>query len=742
MNFKLNKVLAALMVSAFSISALAQPTLEEIVVTATKRETNLQDTPISMTVETAEKLEQRHIQSLLDLGDGSVPGLNVATFEARQTALTVGIRGIVPLDANQPAREQGVGIYIDGVYLGRQHGLNAALLDVERIEVLKGPQGTLFGRNTSGGALSIVTKRPTGEFDSDLKAGVGNFGSNTFEAHVNLPSIANVATKVDFIQQYQDPTVKNPLEGEKGWNYFDRTGVRFSAEWQGDRTEVYYTADYGTDKNTPFYSQLLNFDPLNKGLPALPKLIVVNGESRMTVADIGVPQAPSMNKTAGHGLTVTVDTDWGFEFKSISAWRKVDSEQWDNSGGAHRVPAPKPNGIFSRYSLSMLEQDQVSQEFQIVGSTDTIEYVTGVYYFKESAWEEAATPSTNKWNSTMTGYTINDPATWAYKNWFIDRGSRATSESAGVFGQMTYTNLNLPDWHFTLGGRQTIDQKQGMLYKVRNLNANWNLDLQSSRFNPLFIVAYDATDSLNLYAKYATGYRAGGASSRSLSFGEFGPEDVESYELGAKFQGDRTRINAAVYTMDRTGSQIDFSQVVFDPVTKSTRNTLETLNAPGVTTIDGFEIDAQFAVTDQLQLSAAYTYTSAVIPETVNPFTGNLQEVFIVFTPENVYNVAADYTTYFNKFALRAHVDISKSDGAHAFSEYTEMNDEHTITNASVNLEDIQLGNGIANVQFWVRNLTDETYVYRRDPLNATQLGYYGNLNPPRMYGVTVGYKI
>jgi iron complex outermembrane receptor protein len=110
-------------------------------------------------------IADRHVQSLGDLADGGVPSLRVATFEARQSALTIGIRGIVPFDQNQTAREPGVGVYIDGVYLGRSQGLNASLFDVERIEVLKGPQGTLFGRNTEGGALSIVTKAPTGEFE-------------------------------------------------------------------------------------------------------------------------------------------------------------------------------------------------------------------------------------------------------------------------------------------------------------------------------------------------------------------------------------------------------------------------------------------------------------------------------------------------------------------------------------------------------------------------------------------------
>lgn len=723
--------------------AVAQdgPELEQIVVTATKRETQLKDTPISMSVESAEDLEERHVQSLLDLGDGSVPGLNVATFEARQTALTIGIRGIVPLDANQPAREQGVGVYIDGVYLGRQHGLNAALLDIERIEVLKGPQGTLFGRNTSGGALSLVTKKPTGFLEGTVKAGAGNYGSNNIEAHINLPEVANISTKIDFISQYQDATIENPLEGQAGWNFFDRTGARFSADWQGDYTNIYFTADVGTDNNTPFYSQLLNFDPNNKGLDPLPSMIVVEGNDRMKVADVGVPQAESGNETSGLSLTVTRETNLGFEFKSITAVRDVSSEQWDNSGGAHRVPEPKPNRVFSRYSLSKLGQDQVSQEFQIVGSTNTIDYVAGVYYFKENAWEEAATPSTNQWNADLTGYTTLDPATWAYENWRVDRGSRATSESTGVFGQVTYTNENLPTVHFTVGGRQTQDDKVGRLYKVKGLDAEWDMNLSTSRFNPLAIVAWDASEDVNVYAKYATGYRSGGASSRSLSFNEFGPEDVDSYELGFKYEGNAARLNISAYTMDRTGSQIDFSQVNFDPITQSTRNTLETLNAPGVTKINGLEVDGQIAITDELQLRAAYTYTSTDVPDTVNPFNGELQPVFIVFTPENVFNVGADYTKYFKKFVLNGHFDVSKTDAANAFSQYALKNDAHTIANASLAIEDIQIGNGSGWIQLWTRNLTDEAYVYRRDPQKDDKLGTYGNFNAPRTYGLTVGYK-
>ena len=185
--------------------------LEEIVVTATKRETNLQKTPIAISVATAQALEDRNVQSLLDLGDGSVPGLRVATFESRQSAVTIGIRGIVPLDANQPAREQGVGVYLDGIYLGRQQGLGAALLDIERIEVLKGPQGTLFGRNTSGGAVSMVTKAPTGRAGFRASVGAGNYGSYNGNVHIDLPAVGPFSFKIDAAADYRDAITENPL---------------------------------------------------------------------------------------------------------------------------------------------------------------------------------------------------------------------------------------------------------------------------------------------------------------------------------------------------------------------------------------------------------------------------------------------------------------------------------------------------------------------------------------------------
>ena len=245
---------AADVVDAADASSDPGEGLVEIVVTATKRETNLQKTPISISVMGEETIRERKVQSLMDLADGGVPSLRVAPFESRQSALTVGIRGIVPLDANQPAREQGVGIYIDGVYLGRQHGLNTGLFDVERVEVLKGPQGTLFGRNTEGGAVSIISKAPTGEFGGRIDGGMGNLGTYNMGLHMNLPEVAGFSIKLDAVLAHQDPLTKNPLACQAGWGQFHRKGGRVAVRWapvDGITNDV--SVDMSRDENSPYY---------------------------------------------------------------------------------------------------------------------------------------------------------------------------------------------------------------------------------------------------------------------------------------------------------------------------------------------------------------------------------------------------------------------------------------------------------------------------------------------------------
>ncbi len=733
---------------------------DDIVVTATRRETNLQETPIAISVINSEGLNDRHVQSLLDLSDGGLPSLRIATFEARQSALTIGMRGIVPLDANQPAREQGVGVYIDGVYLGRQHGLNAALLDVERVEVLRGPQGTLFGRNTEGGALNLVTRAPRGEFGGRVSVGIGNFGSYAGELHVDLPAIANIAIKIDAVIQHQDATVGNPLPGTFGWNYYHRYGGRIAARWRpAENLTVDLAYDRGHDENTPFYSQLINYNPFGLtvqptntpagSIPAgtirpLPPVVQVRPD-RVTMADIGVPQQPSVDKTEG----VTANVRWHIsdaaELRSISAWRRVSDDQWDNSGGAHRTPVFVPNGNFSRYSLSRLTQHQFSQEFQLVGSIPQLDYVAGLYYFEEEAEDAAATPNTNRWNADGTGYTILDPIPTIPGMRVLDRASRAFSRSYAAYGQVTWTPAGIEQLHLTVGGRYTIDRKHGVLFRVNNAATNLTFEENSERFDPMVTIAWDLTERVKVYGRYATGYRAGGASSRSLIYRSFGPETVDSYELGLKTElfDRRVRFNVAAYAMDRTGSQIDFN--FFDPITN--RNTLETVNAPGVTRIRGIEAELNVRPMRGLSFALNYAYTHARIPSTANPLLpGNpIQPVFIVFTPPHAASGSVDYEMPVgdNGASLRFHLDANYSDRHHSFDNEDVLVDDSLLFNGRISLADIPVGAGGTTMMLslWARNLFDEQHIYRRSNANGRVLGDYANFNAPRTFGLEAALR-
>ena len=792
--------------------------LGDIIVTATKRETNLQRTPIALSVANTQALTDRHAKSLIDLADGSIPSLRVATFEARQSALTVGIRGIVPFDQNQTARDTPIGVYIDGVYLGRSQGLNASLLDIDRIEVLRGPQGTLFGRNTEGGALSIITKAPAGKFGVRGTVGYGNYGSYDGELHLDLPAFYNFAIKLDGLIQHQDATVRNPLAGQYGWNYHNVVGGRASGRWTPvEGLTVDLTYDYTKDQNTPNYSQLINYNPNGKtigqyvlnpnngkyvlvapGTPAgvytacgsciapLSPLVVVSGGNRQRVAEIGVPQQPSVDRTHGFSGTVKYKVLDNLELRSITAWRGVSTHQWDNSGGAHRTIF-SPNGLFSRYSLSELFQNQFSQEFQAVGSFTNVDYAVGAYYFNEHVEEAAATPNTNRWNVVGTGYTIlsengngveqppynctnpsppgNPPQGWDRNFWCVQRHSTADAKSYGVFGQATWTPIT--PLHITLGARYTHDKRDGVLDVVNGNPINvggvltwpgpavlanpFSFHFNKGRVDPLAVIAFDASNSIHLYAKYSTGYRAGGANDRSATFRAFGPEKVTAWEIGSKmdFWQHRARLNLAAYYMNRTGTQTDFDNVDTNPASPTYNlHTEETINAPGKSKIKGVEADFTVRPIDSLTLGASYAYTDVKIPATPNPFLpGNpLFQVFAVYTPKHAASGFADYEVPagIGNGKWRLHLDANYAGKQYSFQNENVKTDSSFIVNGRIALADVEMNQGSTLMTFaaWSRNLLNETHIYRRSNANNGVLGSYANFNPPRTFGGEISFKI
>ncbi len=747
--------------------------LEEIVVTAQKRSENLQDTPISISVMTSKALENRHIGSLVDLGDGAIPSLKVAPFYSRPGALIMNVRGIGVLsDSNQPARDQGVGVYIDGVYMGRPQSLGSALYDIENIEVLKGPQGTLFGRNTEGGAVNIVTKKPSGKFKLSATAGAGNFGSYKSELHLDMPSIANLAFKLDGVITARNGTVTNPLTTASDFGGYEKRGVHAGVLWEPNSK---FSADYGYDNSydatTTLYLQLISPGSLKYAAAATTQT------SRASMANVGVPQQPSIGKTDGHRLTLNWKIADHLLLKSISSSRNLSQGQYDN--GSASVTMINQTGVFTgfnfaRFSLAQTTQDQTSQELQLIGDTDTLKYMFGALYYRENAQDNAQAFATDQFTDAAgSAYTI---LSLDYSKQRIDRASRVRTTSKGVFGQATYTPPILANaLHVTAGGRWTQDQKVGQLFVIngalpsvngvagpRVLNSSW------SRFDPLINVAYDVSDDVMVYGKWSSGYKSGGANSRSLYYSPFNPEVVTMFEVGAKteFFDNRARLNVAAYTGSYKDIQLDFSAQYqqLDPVTgkllTTLRTTTETTNAPGNGALKGFEADLTLAATDHLTLSANFAHNIVDIGATKNPFTqanGLLITVPIpiyqVYTPENSGSLALDYDAPLWGAKFVSHLDANFDSGYYA--NYTDVaydpvtravtvpqpkGDKAMVVNGRVALTDIPTAAGKATFSIWSRNLLNEEHLFYKS--KSVTAGVNGFFNEPRTVGFEINLKL
>jgi iron complex outermembrane receptor protein len=759
MRLSLSRVALRPQVLALSIAAIlpamahadeAEPTpdaassrdvvaLDQVVVTAQKRATNLQETPISVSVVDAEALKDRSAISLGSLADGSIPSLRVTPFATRSSALNIGIRGIgASGDANQPARDAGVGVYVDGVFLGRSQGLGSMLYDVDRIEVLKGPQGTLFGRNTEGGAISIVTKEPTGEFGGSVTAGVSNYSGYNSALHLDLPKVGDVSFKIDAVQAKRGGTVDNPMEGEKDFNSYDKRGARLSALWQpSDDFSALYAFDRSYDATTPYYTQVLVAGPY---LSPLQKAGA--SEDRRDSAILGGPQQDNIGRTNGHLLNLSWTLNDNLELKSISSYRELEQGQFD-MGLVDAISAYGGAGTpFGRYSLAQVYQHQYSQEFQLIGNTSQVQYLVGAFYYHETAGDNAQTPNMMVWGPGGNSYTLN-PATNPLNldTVRIDRASKAWTDSLGLFGQATWTPAALEKLHLTAGGRYTKDDKNGILYIVNGASTDLSFDDSWSRFDPMVNIAYDLGQSAMVYAKYSTGFKAGGANSRSTTYTAFDPEEVTAFELGLKsqFWDNRARLNLALFDSTISHKQVDFT-LPFDPNSGETRTTMVTTNALSDAKSRGAELEFSVMPVDNLTLSFNHAYTDIDALSAIDPFGAGVEvTVQPLLAPKNASSLAIDYLVPFaNYSALKFHLDGNWSDGFYT-SEYDQtLTDSSFVVNARIALVDVPLDDKGATMNFslWSRNLLDEEHLFYK--LNNAALGQTGIFNDPRTFGLDV----
>ncbi len=711
--------------------------LGEIVVTAQKREESLQSTPISIAVLGSEDLEKRGVTSLGDFGSGAVPSLRITPVTGRPSSMNVTMRGINPGDATQISRDPTVGIYIDGVYLGRAQGLGAEMFDLERMEVLRGPQGTLFGRNAVGGALSMVSKRPTGEFGLDLTAGIRNFDGRNIKAHLNLPEFAGFKIKLDGVWSKRDGWVNNSLDGEKNWYGSNRRGIRASVLWEPtDSLNFLYSFDKSRDASVAGYPQLTRLP----GAPAFPALFSEEPK-RIREGRVGVPLEPSVGKVMGHSLQANWDITDQLTLRSISAYRKLYQGQFDNGGGLLQPYAP--NGVFARMSWADVHQDQYSQEIQLLGTFDHFKFILGGFYYRENADEIAYGPFTAQFNGDGTGYTLLPFTLGPGGSRFPDRASDVHTRSKAIFGQATYTPPVLDErLHLTAGLRWTHDRKWGEMSKLRGVAVSIPFDFEgkpyfeSKRLDPSFVLAFDWTDAINTYVKWGRAYRAGGANSRSATYRAFAEEEVSTWEIGAKTElfDRRVRFNVAAFQTRYGDRQVDF----LNPANPSN---IETLNAPKSTTIKGMEFDLTARLAPGLTFSGSYVFMDWEAAVDVNPFSNAIQRGAVTYTPRHSLTGAIDHEFRpFTWATLSTHLDAVYSSSFYTGGATSPKTGSYAMLNGRVTLGDINLGGDSMKlaVSLWGKNLTNTQWEVFSFNVAGPGLANVSNTywNEPRTYGL------
>jgi iron complex outermembrane receptor protein len=703
----------------------------DIVVTAQKREENLQDTPISMVALSSETLEEKGIGSLSDLFTGAIPSIRIAPFVGRVSAVSIGMRGLVPVDATQVSRDPTVGIYIDSVYLGRVSGLGMELADIERIEVLRGPQGTLFGRNTIGGAISVVSKKPTGEASLDVKAGIGNYRGRSFAAHVNLPEAAGISVKVDGVFEGRGGLVQNPLRSALDYGEVKRYGFKISALWRPiDNVSLLYAYDLSRDKSTGYY----HYITASSQSPAVTPSFITLDTGRVKTGRFGFPVLRNPQEAKGHSLTAEWDVSDALTIRSISAWRNLDSTQLDTDEGSNTTWGP--NRRFARLSYANVKQNQFSQEVQLVGNVGELKFVVGAYYFEEEGQDEAIVYSLGTLNSTLTGvnfFPAPSPDGGAAR--LPDRAALVDVKSKALFGQATWSPEALRGLHITAGARYTDDHKDGRLLFIAGVNPNLSFVFDSSRVDPMATIAYDFSEDINAYVKWSRAYRAGGANTRSSILRTFGEEELTAWEAGVKADllDRKLRVNVAAYMSRLSDQQVDFLNPAFISNT-------ETVNAPEKRKIKGIEADITLVPVRGLSLSANYVYTDAPPTPVRNIFTGIIEQTSSAFTPKHAASFSADYVfPAFSFGQLRAYVGLDTAGNYIPNGTVDVKADKALLLNGRLTLADIDLGVGELEVALWGKNLTNATYNLFdfRIPGRTTATLY----NEPRTYGLEARVK-
>ncbi|MBK7727378.1 MAG: TonB-dependent receptor [Gammaproteobacteria bacterium] len=684
----------------------------------------MQGIPVAVSAFSSSALEAIGATDFTAIGE-YVPNLNIMPQSGTNgTAITLrGIGSAEPSAAIDPK----VGLYVDGVYVARNTA-TVFELDLERIEVLRGPQGTLWGKNTTGGSINVITTKPTGELGLKQELGFGEYGRFRSKTVLDLnPSelgeLGSVNLKFSYLKTMSDGwanRVNDRVAGPHDLGEVDSDSLRFASAWNlNEDIVIDYAFDHINRNGTSRQDQLL-YAPPSMGADRY-----ASRRKRLERFSLDTAGRDEITIDA-HTLVATWDLG-DVTLKSITGYRDsnlqydpdLDGTPVEFTARLLSTGAMSTGGLYNVYGTR--DDEQFSQELQAVGTTldGRLDYVAGLYYFDEEGTE--STIGSLYYDALAPFVFFNDTS----KTFTIDNKSMA------VYGQATYTLPVLDDrLRVTLGGRYTDDDKD--VHKTVHNGVPADMPGQKSwnHFSPAGTIDFQASEDVNVYLRVAEAYNAGIFNVRSSAASFSTPADEEtvvSYELGAKTEWfeHRLRLNTALFY-----SEFEDMQSIVYVAGESTA-----LNV-GSTDIWGAEVELLASPVAGLTLGLSYGYLDYEINEFVYGQIDVTDSAALPYMPENTASGFIEFRFLplaIGTVALRLDATYKDEVAFSPLNSATTQADDYALVNARITLSELPFESVDASIAVWGKNLADEDYQIFGIDYAQFQTGSFGD---PRSFGV------